>query len=39
MKRRCTSEEWIYMYQQIPKNLKQIYLLQSNSYITQKSFI
>ncbi|MFU1855750.1 hypothetical protein ACK8HY_01905 [Sphingobacterium sp. NGMCC 1.201703] len=39
MKRRCTSEEWIYMYQQIPKNLKQIYLLQSNNYITQQSFI
>ncbi|MDF2515886.1 MAG: hypothetical protein K0R59_1182 [Sphingobacterium sp.] len=39
MKRRCTSEQWIYMYQQIPKNLKQIYLLQSNNYITQQSFI
>lgn len=40
MRRRCTTEQWIYMYQHIPQNLKQIYLLQnSNSYITQKSFI
>ncbi|WP_312191814.1 hypothetical protein [Sphingobacterium sp.] len=40
MKRRCTSEQWIYMYQHIPKNLKQIYLLQNtNSLATQNLFI
>lgn len=33
MKRRCTTEQWIYMYQNIPKNLKQIYLLQNSTYI------
>ena len=41
MKRRCTTEQWIYMYQHVPRNLKQIYLLQDKNcnLITQKSFI
>lgn len=36
MKRRCTAEQWIYMYQLIPNNLKNIYQLQNTNYLTQK---
>ncbi|NQD71600.1 hypothetical protein HP439_12795 [Sphingobacterium shayense] len=36
MKRRCTAEQWIYIYQLIPSNLKSIYELQNNNYLTYK---
>lgn len=37
MKRRCTTEQWIYMYQLIPKNLKHVYQLQHKKFLTQKT--
>lgn len=37
MKRRCTTEQWVYMYQRIPLNLKNIYLLQNKNHTTQKT--
>ncbi len=37
MKRRCTTEQWIYMYQLIPNNLKHVYQLQNTNYLTQKT--
>ncbi|SJN46846.1 hypothetical protein [Sphingobacterium sp. JB170] len=35
MKRRCTAEQWAYVYQTIPKNLKNIYQLQTKNNLTQ----
>ncbi|AIM39084.1 hypothetical protein KO02_22140 [Sphingobacterium sp. ML3W] len=36
MKKRCTAEQWIYMYQSIPKNLKNVYQLQNTNCLIQK---
>lgn len=36
MKRRCTKEQWIYIYQLIPKNLRKLYQLQNTNYLTHK---
>lgn len=36
MKKRCTTEQWLYIYKIIPKNLKTIYLLQNKNYLIQK---
>lgn len=37
MKRRCTPQQWADLYNTIPANLKQIYLLQNKNYSIQKS--
>lgn len=39
MKRRCTTEQWIYVYQLIPNNLKQVYLLQEKYFITKRIYL
>ncbi|WP_333661410.1 hypothetical protein [Chishuiella changwenlii] len=37
MKRRCNSQQWTDLYNTIPANLKQVYLLQNKNYSIQKS--
>lgn len=37
MKRRCTAEQWIYVYQLIPNNLKHVYQFQHTNYLIQKT--
>jgi len=37
MKRRCNPQQWADLYNMIPTNLKQIYLLQNKNYSIQKS--
>ncbi len=36
MKKRCSAEQWSYLYASIPNNLKNIYQLQTKNYLTQK---
>lgn len=36
MKRRCTTEQWIYVYQLIPNNLRNVYQLQAQNYLTKR---
>lgn len=39
MKKRCTPQQWINMYQLIPSNLKNIYQLQHKNYLNQKTIL
>lgn len=39
MKRRCTAQQWLQLYQVIPRNLRNVYEMQNTNYLTQKTKI